>query len=62
VIFVSAGTGDLARWSRLATGDVRVVEIPADHMEIRKGPFVQTWAEELRDSLRAAQAREIKRR
>jgi aspartate racemase len=55
LIIVSAGSADPAAWSRLATGDVKLFEIPADHMEIRKGPFVQAWAEELRDSLRAAQ-------
>jgi hypothetical protein len=56
-VFVSAGSANQARWARMATGSLKIFEIPADHMEIRKGHTVQAWAGELRDALRAAQER-----
>jgi hypothetical protein len=41
----------------MATENLKIFEIPADHMEIRKGHAVQAWAVELRHALRAAQER-----
>src|SRR5262249_18161369 len=56
-IFACAGRTVFERWRKLATGRLSVLEIPCDHRQIREEPFVQLWAEELRNSLRAAQSR-----
>jgi hypothetical protein len=41
-------------WSCLVTGELEIYEMPGQHLDVIQGPYVKTWAEQLRACLENA--------
>ena len=55
VLVVRAGAhGDDLGWSKLATGPVQVIEVPAPHLDLLRSPAVETVGRHLSEALHSA--------
>jgi len=45
-----------ACWSRLLTGQTETYDMPGGHLDVIRGPHVNTWAERVRAFLQNAEA------